>query len=121
MVIAGHSLGGVAAANYLSRHESSFAGIALMASYPTCDLSDYGGNVVTILGSNDGVLNREAYDNAHDKLPAASSELIIDGGNHANYGNYGDQAGDGIATISREAQQPQSADAIVALIHAKSQ
>lgn len=43
-VIAGHSLGGVAAANYLSQHESSFDGIALMASYPTCDLSNYGGN-----------------------------------------------------------------------------
>ena len=120
-VIAGHSLGGVAAANYLSRHEGSFAGIALMASYPTCDLSDYGGSMVSIRGSNDGVLNREAYGNAHDKLPATSSELVIDGGNHSYYGNYGDQAGDGVATISRDAQQDQSVDAIVTLAHAKSQ
>jgi hypothetical protein len=38
--------------------------------------------------------------------------VIIDGGNHAQYGAYGPQAGDGAATISREEQQQQTTTAI---------
>jgi hypothetical protein len=40
----------------------------------------------------------------------------IEGGNHAQFGWYGTQAGDGQATISREAQQAQIVDATTALL-----
>jgi hypothetical protein len=41
--------------------------------------------------------------------------VLIEGGNHAQYGNYGPQAGDGQATIGREEQQQQTLKAIVEL------
>ena len=71
-IIAGHSLGGVVAADYLSNHKNDYAGIALLAAYPSSDLSGYNGSEVSVVGSNDGVMNRQAYENAREKLPSAS-------------------------------------------------
>ncbi|MBO4365994.1 MAG: hypothetical protein J5804_06870, partial [Eggerthellaceae bacterium] len=39
-------------------------------------------------------------------------ELIIQGGNHAGFADYGPQSGDGQASISNEEQITQTADAI---------
>ena len=114
--IAGHSMGGVAAADYLSHHEGDFEGIVFLASYPSVDLSGYSGKVLSIVGSNDEVLNRQSYEDAQSKLPASTRELVIEGGNHAYYGDYGEQAGDGQATISRADQQAQTAAAIAELV-----
>jgi hypothetical protein len=68
------------------------------------------------VGSEDGVLNRENYEAAREKLPDQARELVIQSGNHAGYGNYGDQEGDGEASISRERQQDEAVDAIMALV-----
>ena len=114
-VIAGHSMGGVAAADYASRHADEFDAIAFLAAYPAVDLSDFGGKVLSIVGSNDGVLNRDKYEQAHKLLPNSARELVIEGGNHAYYGNYGEQANDGQADITREDQQAQATDALVDL------
>lgn len=114
--LAGHSMGGVAACDFASRHEGDFAAIALLAAYPAVDLSNYNGSVLSVIGTNDHVLNREKYAEAQAKLPANAHELEIAGGNHAYYGNYGEQKNDGTATISREEQQIQTADALVQLI-----
>ena len=94
-IIAGHSMGGVAAADYASRHIDEFDAIAFLAAYPAVDLSKFDGKALSIIGSNDGVLNRDKYEQAHELLPNSAQELVIEGGNHANYGNYGDQANDG--------------------------
>ena len=114
-IVAGHSMGGVAAADYASRHADEFDGIAFLAAYPAADLSAYGGAAISIVGSNDGVLNRESYEQARSKLPDTAMELVIEGGNHAYFGNYGEQAGDGQAEITREEQQAQVIDALAAL------
>ena len=116
-VLAGHSMGGVAACDFASRHEEGFAAIVLLAAYPAVDLTDYDGSVLSIFGSNDHVLNREKYAEAQIKLPASTKELEIAGGNHAYYGNYGEQQNDGTATISREDQQIQTAEVLNQLIH----
>ena len=113
--IAGHSMGGVAAADYASRHTDEFDAIAFLAAYPAVDLSRFDGKVLSIVGSNDGVLNHDKYEQAHKLLPNSARELVIEGGNHANYGNYGDQANDGQADITRENQQAQATDALVDL------
>ena len=42
---------------------------------------------------------------------------MIEGGNHAGFGSYGAQRGDGTATISAQEQQDQAAQAIVAFAH----
>ena len=114
-IIAGHSLGGVVASDYAFKHDDDFDGIVYLASYSSSDISSFDGDAVSIVGSNDGVLQRDKYDEARANFPADTREVTIEGGNHAYYGNYGEQAGDGAATITPEEQQAQTAAAIVAL------
>ena len=109
-------MGGVAAADYLSRREGDFAGVVFLASYPSADLLGFGGKPLSIIGTNDGVLNREAYESARPKLPADAEELVIEGGNHVNFGDYGEQSGDGKAAIAREDRQEQTAAAILGFL-----
>ena len=117
-MISGHSMGGVAASSYASRHEGDFDDVVLLASYSTDDLTDYEGNVLSIVGSNDQVLDLQAYEAASERLPDQAREQVIEGGNHANFGSYGEQAGDGQATISPEEQWDETADAIQSLMKA---
>ena len=112
--VGGHSMGGVAAADYLTRYEDEFAGVVFLASYPAVDLSAFEGRALSVAGSNDGVLNRESLEAARDEMPASSESVEIAGGNHAYFGDYGEQAGDGVAEVSREEQQAQTAAAIAA-------
>ena len=49
-------------------------------------------------------------------LPASTTWLPIQGGNHAQFGWYGPQPGDGQPTITREDQQAQVVAATVALL-----
>lgn len=114
-LIAGHSMGGVAASDYASRHPDDFQGMVFLASYASSDNSSFKGDVLSIVGTEDGVLNRDNYATAKTKLPDTAEELEIKGGNHAGFGNYGDQAGDGVAMISHEEQQDEAAVAISAL------
>lgn len=115
-VLVGHSLGGVAMGDYAARHVGELDALVFLASYPIVDLTQFPGRVLSVVGSEDGVLNRENYEAAREKLPDQARELVIQGGNHASYGNYGDQEGDGEASISRERQQEEVVDAIMALV-----
>lgn len=112
--IAGHSLGGAMAANYIGSNEvdDKVEGLILLASYSTVDLSYTDLGVLSIYGSEDKVLNRESLEEGRAYMPTDYEEICIEGGNHAYYGNYGEQKGDGIATISREAQQQQAKELI---------
>ena len=101
--LAGHSLGGVFAANYAANHADQIDGVILLASYTTKDL-DPDLKTVLIYGSEDGVLNMEAYQKNRVHLPANALEIVIEGGNHAQFGSYGSQKGDGIAKITPKQQ-----------------
>ena len=102
--IGGHSLGGSMAASYAASNEGEFKGLVLLAAYSTKDLKDSGLNVLSLYGSEDGVMNRKKYDKCVDNLPEGFEEYVIGGGNHAYFGMYGEQDGDGEATISRTKQ-----------------
>lgn len=102
--MSGHSLGGSMAASYIAENSQEFDGIILLASYSTADLSDSDLEVLSIYGSNDGVLNMEKYSEYKPNLPSDLKEFIIDGGCHAYFGAYGEQEGDGKAKITREEQ-----------------
>ena len=115
-IIAGHSLGGVVACNYVAGHAGEFDGIVLLAAYPAVDLTGYDGAVLSIVGSEDQVLDRGKYEAARPELPADARETVIEGGNHGQFGDYGEQAGDGQAAISRAEQQRLTADAIASLL-----
>ena len=114
--IAGHSLGGAMAANYAAAHAEDFDGLILLAAYSTKDLTGTPLRVLSVYGSEDGVLNRESYEKNRANLPADTTEVVLDGGCHAQFGCYGPQDGDGIPTISGEEQLRQTAEAITVFI-----
>lgn len=98
--IGGHSLGGAMAASYAANYQDKLKGVVLLAAYPTKELDI---PVLSIYGSEDGVLNREKYSDSIKNVNNLS-EIVIDGGNHAQFGNYGEQLGDNSAKISSEKQ-----------------
>lgn len=119
-VIGGHSLGGTMAASYAGQHPFRVGGVAFWASYPAGgdDLSSTGLKGLSTFGSNDGVLDMETYTATAAQLPPGTIRQVIAGGNHAQFGNYGVQPGDGTATISAADQQRQAADLTVRLLRA---
>ena len=114
--IAGHSLGGAMAANYAAAHAEDFDGLILLAAYSTKDISQTTLRALSVYGSEDGVLNRESYEKNWSNLPTDTTEVVLDGGCHAQFGCYGPQAGDGVPTISGEEQLRQTTEAIRAFI-----
>ena len=110
--IGGHSLGGAMAASYAGKHADEFDGLILLAAYSASDLSGSSLTVLSLYGSNDGVLNREKYEKNKENLPADFKEEIIEGGCHAYFGSYGAQKGDGTPSITNEEQIQTAADFI---------
>lgn len=111
--IGGHSLGGAMAADFASKNDESLDGLILLGAYPAADLTNSDFKVLSIFGSQDQIMNREKYSEGLKKMPVSHEELEIEGGNHAQFGNYGNQSGDGEATISVEEQQKQTAKEII--------
>ncbi len=112
----GHSLGGAMAADYIGKHTGDFQGLILLAAYSTADLSASGLDVISIYGSEDGVMNRDSYAKYAPNLPPDAVEQIIEGGCHAYFGTYGHQKGDGTPTITPAQQREQTVQAILALL-----
>lgn len=110
--IGGHSLGGVVAATYAADHADALEGIALLAAYSTENLNVGSLRAVVLYGSNDLVVNRESLAKDAGNLPADSQTVVIEGGNHAGFGDYGAQEGDGDAAISADEQRAITASAI---------
>lgn len=114
-LLGGHSMGGMVAAGYAAEHSDAVDGVVLLAAYPTETISDSVG-MLSVYGTNDKVLDMETYDNAKQFFPVRCTEVIIDGGNHAQFGNYGAQSGDGEAEITAQEQQKQTAAAITRFV-----
>ncbi len=110
--IGGHSLGGSMAAKYVSEHTDQYDGLILLAAYSVNDISDSDLKVLSVYGSEDGVLNNENYEKNKENLPDNFTETIIDGGCHAYFGSYGMQDGDNEAKISNEEQIEETAEII---------
>jgi len=119
-VIGGHSLGGSMAASYAKKQSDKVQGLAFWASYPATsdDLSSTSLKGLSTHGSNDQVLNMDNFNATKALLPPGTIMQVIQGGNHAQFGNYGLQPGDGTATISAADQQAQAADLTVRLLRA---
>ncbi len=102
--IGGHSLGGAMAASYAAEHAEDFDALVLLAAYSTADLTGTDLQVLSLYGSEDHVMNRDKYAQYQANLPASAREAVIEGGNHAGFGDYGAQKGDGMASITAERQ-----------------
>ena len=114
--IGGHSLGGVISASYLAKHADDFEGIVLLGAYSITDLSETDLEALLLYGSEDGVLNMKKYEENRRNLPADTRETVLEGGCHAYFGMYGEQRGDGEASISNADQVMLSAQEILNLI-----
>jgi hypothetical protein len=119
-VIGGHSLGGSMAAYFVKRNPGLLAGLFFWAAYPASndDLSDFSIHVLSVYGTLDGLATKDDIDASHALLPANTIWMPIEGGNHAQFGWYGDQPGDNPATISRETQQQIAIQAVLDLLQA---
>ena len=98
----GHSMGGAMASKYAANNRDKVEGLILLASYIYGDYPQE--NTLTIYGT----LNTSVS----EKIEYAKNIIAIEGGNHAQFGNYGKQKGDVEATISREEQQNMAVEAI---------
>jgi hypothetical protein len=58
----------------------------------------------------------EKFSASRTLLPVDTTWVVIEGGNHAQFGDYGFQPGDNIATISAANQQAQIVDATVSFL-----
>lgn len=104
--IGGHSLGGVAASMYASSNEEKIEGLVLVGMYLAMDYDL--DRTLTINGSNDLRVG--------DSVDYTTNVYVIEGGNHAQFGNYGPNEGDGEATISAEEQQNQAVEIILEFV-----
>lgn len=102
-ILSGHSMGGLVSANYVAKHPEKVKGLVLLAAYPSKTISN-DINLLSIYGSNDGCMEKDTYTKDKANWPSKSSEFIIEGGNHAQFGDYGNQNGDGTATITKYEQ-----------------
>lgn len=117
--LVGHSLGGAMAASYLAEKDINyFSGLVFLASYPSEDIYFDSDNIkaLSILVSEDEVMNKDKFTETKDNLPSDTIFHTIRGGNHAGFGNYGPQKGDGESSISREKQWEITADLIIDFI-----
>ena len=116
--IGGHSLGGAMAAEYASNNPTLISGLVLWASYPagSNDLTDSSLPVLSVFASNDGLATLEDIADSQNRLPASTIFVEITGGNHAGFGWYGDQNGDGVASLSQAEQQNQIVQATVTFL-----
>ncbi len=114
--IGGHSMGGAVAAIYAAGH-GELAGVILCAAYPTKQLDENDLELV-IYGSEDGVLDMDKLIEGRQYASENAVEYEIDGGNHAQFGSYGVQSGDGEAAISARRQQELAAAFIIQNIQA---
>lgn len=104
--IGGHSMGGAMASNYASKNPGKIEGLILMGAYIYGDYPP--SNTLTIYGS----LNQSV----EDKIDYTENIVEIEGGNHAQFGNYGKQKGDSDGTITTEEQQRLTVEAVLEFV-----
>lgn len=111
--IGGHSLGGVAAAMYAENHQSELAGLYFLASYPTGDFALSDLPMLSVSAENDGLTTPQDIKEGQIQFSANSEFIEIAGGNHAQFGLYGEQKNDDPAGIGPVEQQDQVAKALM--------
>ncbi|MEV2278090.1 alpha/beta hydrolase [Nocardiopsis sp. NPDC049922] len=102
--VGGHSMGGAMAAFYAGGEpRGSLAGVILWGSYATegaglAQREDL--RVLSVSGGRDGLSDPADTEANRPHLPADATTRTISGMNHAQFGAYGPQPGDGASEIS---------------------
>ena len=109
--IGGHSMGGAMASSYAADHREKVKGLVLLGAYIYGDVPPQ--DALTVYGTLNADLEKH--------IDYTDNVVIIQGGNHAQFGNYGEQKGDPKALISREEQQDIAVQAILSFIREKTE
>ncbi|MDE5052717.1 alpha/beta hydrolase [Niallia taxi] len=106
-IIGGHSMGGAAAAMYVDKNMDKVKGLIFLGSYAADNELLFKSSlpVLSISGSEDGLSTPEKINEKKNLLPSTTEYFQIKGGNHAQFGVYGEQPGDNKAKISVKEQQ----------------
>lgn len=106
-IVAGHSLGAALACRVAASRQRAPAGLVLLGTtHPKqSDLSGLALPVTKVLGSNDGVAPLFKAEANRRLLPGHTRWVVLNGGNHSQFGHYGHQLLDGRAGLSRAEQQ----------------
>ncbi|MFD6511412.1 MULTISPECIES: alpha/beta hydrolase [unclassified Bacillus (in: firmicutes)] len=110
--VAGHSMGGAMISRYAFQHEEKVDGIILLGSYPADDFSNKLMPMLSIYGEVDGLATVEKIMNNKKLMSKNTTMHMIKGGNHANFGMYGEQKGDNASLITSKAQQDETVKVI---------
>ena len=113
--VGGHSLGGTTAAS-LADEDERIKGLVLFASYPAEPLVRTDLKAVSISATADGFTTPDDIESSKANLPPDTSYVVINGAAHSSFGDYGEQSGDGVATIDRSAAQTEITKATLALL-----
>ena len=114
-IIGGHSLGGAMAAAFAHGHPDSVKALALIASWPPASASLASSNLPILLvsASQDGLATEDKIKKAESLLPSTVRRVDINGGNHAQFGEYGRQKGDGAPLIDGARQREVTAEILL--------
>ncbi len=111
--LAGHSLGGAMAGRYVAGEQQKVSGLVLLGAYVDQDLRPADLAVASLMGSRDGVISQDNLDRGRALLPTNTIWAVLEGGNHAYFGDYGLQRGDGATSISFEVQRDWAVDEVL--------
>jgi len=111
-LVGGHSMGGVRACQVAEEVDA----LVLFAAYCATDLSDSQVPVLSIAGSEDGLSTPGDIADHRSALPENATLVEIAGANHASFGDYGPQKGDGTATIDDAQMDAAVEDAVAELL-----
>jgi pimeloyl-ACP methyl ester carboxylesterase len=116
--LGGHSLGGAMAASWIRGHREAVRGLIFLASWPGWgdDLHDWNRPVLSISATFDGLATPAKLAASRNLLPATARFVELSGGNHANFGEYGRQNGDGVSTIEGTRQRAAVVEEVLAFI-----
>lgn len=112
-IVGGHSLGGAMACRYADQATERIVGVLLFAAYCDVDIGARSLAVLSVTGSADAVVNREAYRRNRANLPANATVVEIAGMNHSQFGSYTGQRGDRPARITDDRAHRRLADVVV--------
>jgi hypothetical protein len=121
-ILAGHSLGGATAAIFAENNPTKIDAIALWDSYPpnSADLSNNPISEISIFGTTNNFPNTENFDDKRYLLPEDTIFIAIEGANHAQFGDYGPQKGDVVASLSLTEQHERVAEIMLDFIRPSS-
>ena len=98
---------------YAEDHQDELAGLFFLGSYPAGDFALSDLPMLSVYGEKDGLTLLDDIQDNRIRFSANSEFVEIPGGNHAQFGLYGEQKGDNPADIQPLEQQDLVVEALL--------